>query len=627
MKRFFSSLPLKKATKLLISAFHLFERKKSKLSAEQKKLFEKELTTLQEIILNKESKSVKKQSKVVQNLAEKLLPKAPWEKAGSFILALAVALCLAFVIRQTLFEPYEIPTGSMRPTFKEHDRLVVSKTSFGINSPFRLRQMYFDPQLVQRSGTVVFSGEDMDIRDVDTRYFYLFPGKKQYVKRLIGKPGDTLYFYGGRIYGIDSNGLDISGQLQPSCLDRIEHIPFIQFEGKVLTPPQAVQGVYSPAVIYQMNEPVAKLSLNSAQQVSGEMLPILVDANKISPPPATYGDLWGIKNFGMGRLLTKQEILQYTKETLQGIPEGVLYLEITHNPNLQNSKVRRDIRGRMRPTLGLNTSVIPLNAQQIKTLFNSLYTARFVVKNGLAYRYGMPETSIQSPYLPKLSNVPDGTYEFYYGKAYKISFEGLCFELPPEHPLYELDPQRVQLLYNFGIEWDTRVMPPNNYGVMFPSRYVYFRDGALCVMGAPLFLPSDTSLQYFLHAELMKQDSSIDKSYVPFVDHGAPLNPDGSLNTAMVKQLGLAVPEKMYLVLGDNHAMSADSREFGFVPEQNLKGAPDCIFWPPGPRFGSPNQPAYPFMNFPRAIMWTVVAGAILAYTLYQKRRNKLPLL
>lgn len=73
--------------------------------------------------------------------------------------------------------------------------------------------------------------------------------------------------------------------------------------------------------------------------------------------------------------------------------------------------------------------------------------------------------------------------------------------------------------------------------------------------------------------------------------------------------------------------MSADSREFGFVPEQNLKGAPDCIFWPPGPRFGSPNQPAYPFMNFPRAIMWTVVAGAILAYTLYQKRRNKLPLL
>ncbi len=627
MKRLISSLPLKKATKLLVSAFRLYERKKSKLSNEQKKLLETELTTLQEKILQKETKSLKKQCKIVRDLTEKLLPRAPWEKVSNFILALAVALCLAFVIRQTLFEPYEIPTGSMRPTFKEHDRLVVSKTSFGINAPFRLKQMYFDPNLVQRSGTVVFSGEDMDIRDVDTRYFYLFPGKKQYVKRLIGKPGDTLYFYGGLIYGIDAVGKNISEELQPSCLSLIEHIPFIQFEGKVLTPPQATQGVYSPAVIYQMNEPIAKLSVNASHQVNGEMLPILVDAHKISPPAPLYGDLWGIKNFGMGRLFTRSEVLQYTQETLQGIPEGLLYLEITHNPNLLNSKVRRDIRGRMRPTLGLNTSVIALNEQQIQTLFKNLYTARFVVKNGSAYRYGMPENSIQSPYLPKLANVPDGTYEFYYGKAYKISFEGLSFELPADHPLYELTPQRLQILYNFGIEWDTRVMPPNNYGIMFPSRYVYFRNGSLYAMGAPLFHPTDASLQHFLHMELMKQDASADKSYIPFIDHGAPIQADGSLDVAKIQKLGLCVPEKMYLVLGDNHAMSADSREFGFVPEQNLKGAPDFIFWPPGSRFGSPNQPPYLFMNFPRAIMWTIVAIAILAYTLYQRRRNKLPLL
>ena len=626
MKRLFSSSPLKKARKILVHAFHLFERKKLKLSAENRKIFAEELLTLQQMILNKETKEIKKQIKLVQELSEKLLPRTQMEKGRNFIWALAVALCLAFIIRQTIFEPYEIPTGSMRPTFKDHDRLVVSKTSFGINTPFRLQQMYFDPNLVERSGTVVFSGEGMDIRDVDTRYFYLFPGKKQYVKRVIGKPGDTLYFYGGKIYGIDKTCKDISPELQPLCLDRIEHIPFIQFEGKVLTPPQPVQGIYSPAVIYQMNEPVAKLSLNGTQQISGEMLPILVGANKISPPPS-YGDLWGIKNFGMGRLLTKQEVLQYTKETLQGIPEGILYLEITHNPNLKNSKLRRDIRGRMRLGLGFNTSVIPLNEKQIERLFQNLYTARFIVKDGAAYRYGMPANSIQSPYLPKMPNVPDGTYEFYYGKAYKVSFEGLCFELPPDHPLYTLDPQRMQLLYNFGIEWDTRVMPPNNYGVMFPSRYVYFREGSLYAMGAPLFLPSDTSLQYFLHMELMKQDSSIEKKYIPFLDHGAPLLADGSLNTTLIQQFGLVVPEKMYLVLGDNHAMSADSREFGFVPEQNLKGAPDFIFWPPGSRFGPPNQPGYPFMNFPRAIMWTVVACAILAYTVYQRRRNKLPLL
>ena len=67
---------------------------------------------------------------------------------------------------------------------------------------------------------LVFTGENMDIRDVDTMYFYIFPGKKQYVKRLMGKPGDLLYFYGGEIYGIDGDGKDITSELQIEQLDK-----------------------------------------------------------------------------------------------------------------------------------------------------------------------------------------------------------------------------------------------------------------------------------------------------------------------------------------------------------------------------------------------------------------------
>ena len=58
-------------------------------------------------------------------------------------------------------------------------------------------------------GIVIFSGQDMDISDVDTKYFLIFPGKKQFIKRLVGKPGDSLYFYGGLIYGIDKDGNDL----------------------------------------------------------------------------------------------------------------------------------------------------------------------------------------------------------------------------------------------------------------------------------------------------------------------------------------------------------------------------------------------------------------------------------
>ncbi|MBS0626786.1 MAG: hypothetical protein JSS09_01070 [Verrucomicrobia bacterium] len=98
-------------------------------------------------------------------------------------------------------------------------------------------------------------------------------------------------------------------------------------------------------------------------------------------------------------------------------------MEIKHHPSLQNLKILKDERGRMRPMLNLSTSIIPLNEKHLKTLFSNLYTVRFLVKEGRAYSYGRPESILQSPFLPKLSNVPDGTYECYYGKAYKICFE------------------------------------------------------------------------------------------------------------------------------------------------------------------------------------------------------------
>ena len=36
-----------------------------------------------------------------------------------------------------------------------------------------------------------------------------FPYTKRYIKRCMGKAGDTLYFYGGKIYGFDEEGNDL----------------------------------------------------------------------------------------------------------------------------------------------------------------------------------------------------------------------------------------------------------------------------------------------------------------------------------------------------------------------------------------------------------------------------------
>ena len=200
---------LKKSLHIFRHILKLYRRKQKELSESQRKEVVQTLSNLQEQILEKDRVQASEIAHKAEQLTTLHLKKSPLERVRDFIVGLGLALLVAVLIRTMWFELYEIPSGSMRPTLAEGDRLVVSKTTYGINIPLKRGHFLFDPNLVLRNGTVVFTGAGMDIHDVDTLYFYLFPGKKQFVKRLIGKPGDILYFYGGKIYGIDKNGNEI----------------------------------------------------------------------------------------------------------------------------------------------------------------------------------------------------------------------------------------------------------------------------------------------------------------------------------------------------------------------------------------------------------------------------------
>ncbi|MBI5272630.1 MAG: signal peptidase I [Chlamydiia bacterium] len=615
-KKFIAFRVLGKLRRQLGQLHRLYKAKAHRLDIHAKQQIQTQLSQFRITLLEKDAEGALQASHQLQASALRFMPKTLWDKARDFVGAIGFALLVAVVIRTMWFEPYTIPTGSMRPTLKEGDFLVVSKTDYGINVPLQPAHFYFDPKLVQRGGIFVFSGDKMDIPDSDTTYFYLFPGKKLYVKRLLGKPGDTLYFYGGNIYGIDAAGNELKELRESSWSQSLEHIPFIRFDGKV-DASLSKQGIFTEALFSQMHKPIAKLSLTPIGTIAGEMLPGTADR---------YSDLWGFKNYAMSRLLTPEQAKQLHPNAFPEIGEGPLYLELTHHPSLQGAQLARDENNRLRPDLAVSTSLLPLNQSHIEEIARHLVTCRFIVENGVSYRYGF---NLKNPsalsYLPRLPDVPDGTYEIQNGKAYQILLGGITKQLPLEHPLYRTDPERLQLLYNLGIEFINYYSPSKN-NRLHPSRYAYFRDQDLYLFGAPIIKKEDPALTSFLQREREKQSMSTSvRPYFPFKDEGAPLNSDGSLNVDFIRKYGLTVPSKMYLALGDNHAMSADSRQFGFVPEDNIRGGPSFSFWPPGARFGQLPQPSYPHLTFPNLFVW---CGAILigiSSSIYVRRKLRKP--
>lgn len=615
---------LSKAKKILLHTYHRFLRKRKTLSKNAQDQLQNAVQSLEKEVLAKNREGASEKAHQLQHLVKVHLPKGPFEQARDFILGLAVALAIAVVVRLSWFELYEIPTGSMRPTFKEQDRLSVSKTSFSVNLPLTTKHLYFNSELLERDNIVIFTVQNMDFRDPDAIYFYVFPGKKQLVKRLIGKPGDTLYFYGGQVYGIDAEGHDISSHINRPELSLIDHIPFFNFENRITTTPSPTQGIFSPVIISHFNEPIARLWVNQLSQVRGELLPKITHGD----PTIRYGQLWGMDNFAMARLLTKEQVRLYTDQDPSSLEEGLLYLELRHHPSLETAHLVSDEWNRVRPTVGVSTSIIPLQESHLKKLFSNLYTSRFIVKNGYAWRYGIdPKRYGNASLFPHLPGVPDGTYEFYYGKGSSVHFEGITTQLAPSHPLARFDVPRLQLLFNTGMEFDTRFCPQSKDQTFMPARFAYFRSGDLYVMGLPLLTKEDPLLQTFIEREARRSVSfQGQKIYTPFLDAGPPLKPDGTLDVALIERLGLKIPEKSYFVLGDNHANSGDSREFGFVPEDNLRGGPSFIFWPPGSRFGRPLQPGYPFFNPGRIAVWIVAGISIGTWYAIHRRRSRLPL-
>ena len=616
-----SSYKLSKSRHIMQNSYAWYKKKHAKLSEGLRSEFEDQLQELDQALLANDREKADAKARQLEAFCDAHFKKSIFDYVKELTIALVLALAIATIVRQVWFELYEIPTGSMRPTFKEQDHLTVSKLAFGVNTPLQTSHLYFDPNLVQRTGVLIFSGDGVPYIDATTQYFYVLPYKKRYIKRAIGKPGDSIYFYGGKIYAVDEEGKPLDEFLKAPWMQKLEHVPFLNFEGMTTASQNEI-------FFQQMNQPKGKLVPSRTGPTVGEVFNGKVwvkDQPTAQNTPhkeiKTYSDILGMRNYAMARLLTKQQLKLNPEINTEGLGEGVLYLELHHNPSLTYppTQFTRDGRG-FGVTLPGYSTVIPLQQQQLDVILANMYTARFVVKDGQARRYDLGNDQF-SPTSPQFAGIPDGTYEFYYGKGYKVGFGGITSELPADHPLYKNTPDNIQKLFNLGIGLDTGYTPSAK-NLHLPQRYAYYRDGDLYLLGAPILKKDDPILVAFLEQEQKRVDAATNsRPYVAFKDYGPPVNDKGEYDVDFIRTFGVTVPEKHYLVLGDNHAMSSDSRVFGFVPEDNIQGAPSLILWPPGDRIGPPAQKPYAIFTWPRMVVYAIVAAiAAIWYALHRRK-------
>ena len=116
------------------------------------------------------------------------------EYARSFFPIILIVL----LIRSFLFEPFRIPSDSMMPTLLDGDFIFVNKFTYGLRLPV-LNTEFVDFGAPQRGDVVVFRLP----ADPSTNY----------IKRLVGLPGDHIVVRDKRVY--------VNGSPQPVMLDGI----------------------------------------------------------------------------------------------------------------------------------------------------------------------------------------------------------------------------------------------------------------------------------------------------------------------------------------------------------------------------------------------------------------------
>ncbi len=141
--------------------------------------------------INEESQAISGQEQEQQKPHEP--PLTAREEWAEFFRTAMIAVVLALIIRTFLFEPFNIPSGSMKPTLEVGDYLFVYKPAYGFS------RYSFPFGLAPIEGRIWNGGREPQRGDV---IVFKLPSNPSidYIKRIVGLPGDSVQVINGQLY-------------------------------------------------------------------------------------------------------------------------------------------------------------------------------------------------------------------------------------------------------------------------------------------------------------------------------------------------------------------------------------------------------------------------------------------
>ncbi|MFY2509663.1 signal peptidase I [Vibrio pectenicida] len=151
--------------------------------------------------------TIEEQTQELDAAVTEKVVKQPWwiENCVSIFPVIAVVL----VLRSFIYEPFQIPSGSMKPTLLVGDFILVEKYAYGLKDPVWRNQLV-EVGKPERGDVMVFKYPPQPSID--------------YIKRVVGLPGDLIRYSGDKQICIQKAGTSVC---EPVKLFNVEESDFI----------------------------------------------------------------------------------------------------------------------------------------------------------------------------------------------------------------------------------------------------------------------------------------------------------------------------------------------------------------------------------------------------------------